>query len=168
MVSIRRVAHVVLHVADLDASIAFYRDVLGMELVDYRKEQGRSFLSFGHQHPDIGLFEDRGERTRGTLGLEHVALQVEGDLDDLKAMYRQLADRGAVFDRIRDHGFSKSMYMHDPDGNSVEVFIDGFPDQAEGMRYMREHGGGGAPLDVGQGAEALAKEAPATPGRAAR
>ena len=154
MTNIKRVGHVVLHVEDFESSVAFYRDVLGMEVVDYRPQRERAFLSFGEQHHDIGIFKDEGARIRGTLGLAHIAFQMEGDLADLKEIHDRALAHGAKIDHITDHGFTKSVYMRDPEGNLVEVYIDGFPTLQEGLEYMREHGGTAKPLDIGQGATA--------------
>lgn len=154
MTNIKRVGHVVLYVEDFEPCVAFYRDVLGMEVVDYRLERERAFLSFGEQHHDIGIFKDEGARIRGTLGLAHIAFQMEGDVADLKAVHDRAIAHGVKIDRITDHGFTKSVYMRDPEGNLVEVYIDGFPTLQEGLEYMRGHGGGGKPLDIGQGATA--------------
>ena len=154
MTNIKRVGHVVLHVENFESCVAFYRDVLGMEVVDYRPQRGRAFLSFGEQHHDIGIFKDEGARTRGTLGMAHIAFQVEGEIADLKIIYDRAIKHRAKIDHIRDHGFTKSLYIRDPEENLVEVYIDGFPSLKEGLDYMREHGGGGKPLDIGQGAPA--------------
>ena len=59
MVKINKVAHVVLHASDFEKSVAFFRDSLEMEMVDYRKEVGRAFFSLGTQHHDIAVFEDK-------------------------------------------------------------------------------------------------------------
>ena len=63
-----KVAHVVLAVADVARSKAFYRDVLGMEVTSDRPEHGpAAFLSFGTQHHDIALFRRRRGRSAARL-----------------------------------------------------------------------------------------------------
>ena len=114
MVKINKVAHVVLHASDFEKSVAFFRDSLEMEMVDYRKEVGRAFFSLGTQHHDIAVFEDKGERTKGTLGLVHVAFQIEGGLDELAEAHQLLVRNGVPVDAIMDHGFTRSVYFHDP------------------------------------------------------
>jgi catechol-2,3-dioxygenase len=56
MASINKVGHVVLNVADVATSVAFYTQVLGMEVMRLR-EGSAAFLSFGTQHHDIALFK---------------------------------------------------------------------------------------------------------------
>ena len=147
MPKINKVAHVVLAVSDVARSKAFYREVLGMEVVSDRPNQGPSaFLSFGTQHHDIAVFEDKGERTKGTLGLVHVAFQIEGGLDELAEAHQLLVRNGVPVDAIMDHGFTRSVYFHDPDGNGLEFFVEAFADQAEGLQYIRDHGGTAKPL----------------------
>ena len=148
MVKINKVAHVVLHASDFEKSVAFFRDSLEMEMVDCRKEVGRAFFSLGTQHHDIAVFEDKGERTKGTLGLVHVAFQIEGGLDELAEAHQLLVRNGVPVDAIMDHGFTRSVYFHDPDGNGLEFFVETFADQAEGLQYIRDHGGSAKPLQL--------------------
>ena len=75
MARVNKVGHVVLNVADVDNSIEFYTEALGMELMS-KNERGMAFLSFGSQHHDIALFPAPVEAERGTLGLNHIALRV--------------------------------------------------------------------------------------------
>jgi catechol 2,3-dioxygenase len=85
MPRINKVAHVVLGVTDVARSKVFYRDVLGMEIISDRPNQGPSaFLSFGSQHHDIALFQAPLGSKRGELGLVHVALQLDGGVEELK------------------------------------------------------------------------------------
>ena len=90
MPRINKVAHVVLNVSDVARSKVFYRDVVGMEIVSDRPDQGpAAFLSFGTQHHDIALFQAPPGSKRGELGLVHVALQLEGGLAELKEKIRR-------------------------------------------------------------------------------
>ena len=77
MAKINKVGHVVLNVKDVDASVQFYTKALGMEVMRLR-EGNAAFLSFGTQHHDIALFKAPEGAEMGTLGLNHIALQIAG------------------------------------------------------------------------------------------
>ena len=142
---IERVGHIVLRVADVDKSVAFYRDVLGMEVMSYRPGQG-AFMSFGTLHHDIGLFESK-EQTRGELGMAHLALRIAGDDSDLRAAYDKLKAAGVEIRSVTDHGMTHSVYFYDPDGNTLEVYTDVY-DEEEGREVMRSKVNMRSPLDL--------------------
>ena len=116
--AIHRLNHAVLYVSDVERSVAFYRDVLG-----FRTKlalPGAAFLqapASTNDH-DLGLFQ-RGPGSLGTLGLYHLAWEVE-TLDDLEDHLVRLSDAGALVG-MSDHGTTKSLYAKDPDGIEFEV-----------------------------------------------
>ncbi len=144
MPHINKVAHVVLAVSDVERSKAFYRDVLGMELISDRPDQGPSaFLSFGSQHHDIALFEAPAGAQRGALGLVHIALQVDGGPEDLKEMVAKVKAAGVDLTSPVTHGITNSVYFPDPDGNTLEIYSEAFATSEEGLAYMRAQTGYG-------------------------
>ena len=144
MARINKVAHVVLAVSDVERSKVFYRDVLGMELISDRPNQGPSaFLSFGTQHHDIALFEAADGAQRGALGLVHIALQVDGGPADLKEMMERVGAAGVELTNPVTHGITNSVYFSDPDGNTLEIYCEVFATGKEGMAYMRAQTGYG-------------------------
>ena len=144
MPHINKVAHVVLAVSDVERSKAFYRDVLGMELISDRPDQGPSaFLSFGSQHHDIALFEAPAGAQRGALGLVHIALEVDGGPEDLKEMMARVKAAGVELTSPVTHGITNSVYFPDPDGNTLEIYSEAFATGEEGMAYMRAQTGYG-------------------------
>ena len=147
MSDISRVGHVVLYVSDVDEAIAFYGGKLGMEITRQDVERKMAFMSFGTQHHDIGLFQVRGEASKGTLGLAHVAMVIDGGEEVLKAMHDRLAEAGVAVVPT-DHGMTHSVYFNDPDGNRLEIYCDVFAEPAEGLQWMRENGGVSRPLDI--------------------
>ena len=138
MVKPKRVGHLVLNVKDQDASTKFYTEVLGFEIAIERSGFG-TFLTCGKIHHDLALFqaaEDAAPVTPGGLGLNHMALQVE-DFDTLTQYYHRLRDFGVEIDHSPDHGMTKSIYLHDPDGNGIELFCNSRETAEEGLAEMR-------------------------------
>ena len=121
-----RVGHVHLKVSQLERSIAFYRDVLGFELMQRFGSQA-AFLSAGGYHHHIGLnsWESAGGRppAPGTTGLYHAAF-LYPDRRSLAQALRRLLRLGVELDGAADHGVSEALYLHDPDGNGLELYWD--------------------------------------------
>lgn len=144
MPKINKVAHVVLAVSDVERSKAFYRDVVGMELISDRPLDGPSaFLSFGSQHHDIALFQAPPGAKRGDLGLVHVALQLQGGREELRKMVAHLEEHGVKPTSPVTHGITNSVYFEDPDGNTLEAYVEAFSTAEEGLEYMRAQQGYG-------------------------
>lgn len=150
------IGHVHLKVADLDRALAFYRDILGFELTQ-RLGSGAAFLSAGGYHHHIGLntWESRGGAPppAGSTGLYHVAIRYPDRASLADALIR-LEGAGYPLEGAADHGVSEALYLHDPDGNGVELYRDRpaaeWPRGADGALHMMS-----APLDL----EALRRDA---------
>jgi catechol 2,3-dioxygenase len=124
-----RVGHVHLRVADLDRSIAFYRDGLGFGVVADGRPLGldAAFLAAGDYHHHVGLntWESAGAEPppSGHTGLYHVAF-VYPDRRELARAAQRLLDHGYEIDHATDHGATVSIYLDDPDGIGVELYYD--------------------------------------------
>jgi catechol 2,3-dioxygenase len=159
------IGHVHLKVADLDRALAFYRDMLGFELMQRMGTQA-AFLSAGGYHHHIGLntWESQGglPPPPGSTGLYHVAIRYP-DRAALGDALRRLAEARYPLEGASDHGVSEALYLHDPDGNGLELYWDRprdrWPRAADGSIDMVTKR-----LDV----DALLEEArrPRTPGTA--
>lgn len=121
-----KVGHVHLKVSDIDRSVAFYRDVLGFDLIQRYGGQA-AFMSAGGYHHHLGLntWESRGGHRppHGATGLYHVAFLYP----DRAALGRALAavvDAGVEITGAADHGVSEAVYFDDPDGNGIEIYRD--------------------------------------------
>jgi catechol-2,3-dioxygenase len=136
MARINKVGHVVLNVKDVEASAKFYTEALGMEVMRLR-EGNAAFLSFGTQHHDIALFKAPEGAERGQLGLNHIALQIDGGETELRQLYGRLIQHGTKVDYTTDHGMTHSVYFFDPDGNRLEIFCEMMPPEA-GRQHMRQ------------------------------
>jgi catechol 2,3-dioxygenase len=120
-----------LKVRDLERAAAFYRDVLGLKEVA-RATFGRpmAFFSTGDNHHDIAVMEVGPEAPRpasNAVGLYHVALKIGTTLDELRAAKAHLEAHGITRLAIMDHRVSQSIYINDPDGNGLELYVDADP-----------------------------------------
>ncbi len=126
-----RIGHVHLKVADLERSLAFYCGVLGFELIQRYGAQA-AFISAGGYHHHIGLntWESEGGSPPppGTTGLYHVAILYPTRAALADALYR-LAQAGIPLQGASDHGVSEALYLSDPDGNGIELYVDRPQDQ---------------------------------------
>ena len=136
------IGHVHLKVADIDRSLAFYRDVLGFEEQQRYGEQA-AFVSAGGYHHHIGLntWESLGGSppAPGTTGLYHHAILYPTRAALADAL-RRLAAAGIAIDGAADHGVSEALYLRDPDGNGVELYwdrpLDDWPRTSDGHLAM--------------------------------
>jgi len=121
-----QIGHVHLKVADLKRALAFYCGVLGFELTQ-RYGSSAAFVSAGGYHHHIGLntWESHGGSPppEGTTGLYHLAIRYP-DRRTLADALRRLGAAGIPLDGASDHGVSEALYLHDPDGNGVELYWD--------------------------------------------
>ena len=151
------IGHVHLKVADLDRALAFYQGVLGFELTARMGAQA-AFVSAGGYHHHIGLntWESRNgpPPARGTTGLYHVAIR-NPDRAALADALRRLARARVPVEGASDHGVSEAIYLRDPDGNGLELYVDRprdrWPRGADGSVQMTTE-----PLDL----DALLAETP--------
>jgi catechol 2,3-dioxygenase len=127
-INVRNVGHVVLKVRDIERSARFYRDVLGLKEVA-RANFGRpmAFFSTGENHHDVAVMEvgpDAPLPQAGGVGLYHVALVIGTTLDELRAAKAHLEAHGYTKLRLTDHKVTQSIYLDDPDGNGVELYVN--------------------------------------------
>ncbi len=139
MAKVNRVSHVVLNVSDPEASIKWYSDALGMELMSYEPNMGMAFMSFGTLDHDIALLRAPEGVELGSPHFSHTAMSIEGGPEELKQLYQQVKATGAKIEMTADHGLSKSFYFLDPDGNRLEVFYQHLHGE-EAMTFMRDVG----------------------------
>ncbi len=142
--TISRVGHVGIYVADMDRSIAWYRDVLGLTLTGRWPVGGgeMAFMRFTDDHHNIVLstnpYPVGPEANQGFNALQHIAMEMESRDEWLKAL-AELQRRGVTITcGPLVHGFeggtgpgtlpegsgSRSFYFEDPDGNMLELYAD--------------------------------------------
>jgi catechol 2,3-dioxygenase len=121
-----RVGHVHLKVADLERAIAFYSGLLGFAVTQRYGPQA-AFLSAGGYHHHIGLntWESAGGTPppKGHTGLYHTAFLFP-DRKALAQVFKRVVEAGWPIEGAADHGVSEAVYLSDPDGNGVELYVD--------------------------------------------
>jgi len=119
-VELRRLDHVSLNVSDRPRSIAWYREILGLEQRGTpRRDDWPVFM--GDFGACVALFQahvESPDRAPESTGLRHVAFMV--GREDLAVAQERLRQRGVEF-RFEDHGNAHSLYFPDPDGNVIEL-----------------------------------------------
>jgi glyoxylase I family protein len=114
------VSHVVLLVVDLDASVAWYGDALGLE--EFRREPTGRFVGMrSATGMQLGLFV--GGQPNNSGALDHIAFTVS-DLDTLTAWADHLTDIGIAHEGIKPNPFGYSVDLFDPDGNNIELVAE--------------------------------------------
>jgi catechol-2,3-dioxygenase len=124
MTAVRRLNHAVLYVRDARTSSAFYQQAFEFEVVSEFGDGAAVFMraSNTENHHDLGLFTIGAQAPgpeQGRAGLYHLAWEVD-TIQDLAAMRERLVALNALVGES-DHGVSKSLYAHDPDGIEFEV-----------------------------------------------
>ena len=121
-----RIGHVHLTVSNLERALQFYRDALGFE-VTQRYGGSAVFVSAGGYHHHIGLNTWAGEGAPqpppGRTGLYHFAI-LYPSRRELARAFKRLFDHGVSIEGASDHGVSEAIYLHDPDGNGIELCCD--------------------------------------------
>lgn len=128
---VQELGHLVLYVRDVGRSAAFYRDVLGWHQIfpaPGRLPVGIAAFSGGRTHHELLLIEvgpaaqpiPEGRR----VGLYHFGLRVGDNDDDLRAALTRVKAAGARVLGLSDHTVTHSVYIEDPDGNEVELYVD--------------------------------------------
>lgn len=119
--------HVVFYVRDLEKSTAFYRDVVGLELAGRIFNGRAAMLTGGSTHHELLLIEigaAPGPLQGRRIGLYHVGWKVGDNLDDLRRARDRVHAHGHDIEGMSDHTVSQSLYLRDPDGNEIELFVD--------------------------------------------
>ncbi len=128
---VKELGHIVLYVRDLERSRVFYRDVLGWKEVAQLGRQGAMFSS-GRTHHELLLLEvgpDAAPLPAGRrIGLYHFGLKIGETDDELRNALQELLDAGGTVSGTADHGVTHSLYIEDPDGNEIELYIDVQPE----------------------------------------
>ncbi|MDB5079710.1 MAG: Glyoxalase/bleomycin resistance protein/dioxygenase [Chloroflexi bacterium] len=124
---IKELGHVVFFVRDLEKSVNFYGNILGFKQIDIPMRGGALFSS-GRTHHEMLLIEvgphaalpPKGPRA----GLYHIGLKIGDTKDELRAAKTELEEAGVTIVGMSDHTVTNSLYLLDPDGNEIELYVD--------------------------------------------
>jgi catechol 2,3-dioxygenase-like lactoylglutathione lyase family enzyme len=122
---LKKIGHVVLNVSDLEASVRFYTEVLGLQISDRYPDTmvpgGMVFMRCNTDHHGVALVGGAARLERSTLN--HFAFEV-GSPDDVFRARAWLRERGVpiVFEGRRRAGCQLAVEFQDPDGNNLEVY----------------------------------------------
>ncbi|HEX9262860.1 MAG TPA: VOC family protein [Candidatus Binatia bacterium] len=122
MPKVNSLGHVGVYVRDIERSVAFYRDILGMQVSD-RSPRGGVFMTAQDravEHHELLLAPGRNDDGKVNL-LQQISFRC-ATLKDVKDFYKVFVDNHVPINRVVSHGNTVSIYAQDPDGNSVEVY----------------------------------------------
>ncbi len=134
---VKELGHIVLYVSDLERSRKFYGSVLGWPEVGAMGRPGgqrmvASAFSSPRTHHELLLIEVGGGAqpipAGRRLGLYHFGLKIGTTDDELRAARADLTEAGVTIVGTADHGVTHSLYILDPDGNEIELYIDVQPE----------------------------------------
>jgi catechol 2,3-dioxygenase len=119
--------HVVFYVKDLERSLNFYVDLLGFNEVGRIFNGAAAALTSGRTHHELLLIQvgdAPGPPSGRRRGFYHIGIKVGDSLEELRQAKRELEQAGIAIDGMSDHTVSQSLYLRDPDGNEVELYVD--------------------------------------------
>lgn len=120
----RRLTHLNFFVNDIDRSVEFYRDIVGLGVAWRREAMRTGFLTNGNTHHDIGLIDVTSPISESTVpALFHIAFELETQVDLVEG-FRAARDDGFEFTAMYDHEIAHSVYCRDPSGTLVEIYAD--------------------------------------------
>ncbi|MGA7987990.1 MAG: VOC family protein [Candidatus Dormiibacterota bacterium] len=129
---IKELGHIVLYVHNIERSAAFYGEILGWKQLKSADDRlGRmpvALFSSGRTHHELLLIEV-GENAQDLpqgrhVGLYHFGLKVGDSDDELRAAIRRCEESGVRIVGMSDHTVTHSLYIMDPDGNEIELYVD--------------------------------------------
>ena len=128
MIKLAGIGHVLLRVADEEASKRFYQGALGFAVAEQDPEHGGVFMTLGDGFHTIDITQhpaahDAARPQRGQLGLVHIAFKV-ASYAALREAYAHLLQNGVAIQRATDHVCQRSLYFTDPDGNGLEIYYE--------------------------------------------
>ncbi|HEY0324551.1 MAG TPA: VOC family protein [Allosphingosinicella sp.] len=128
-------AHYGLRTRNLAAAVDWYGKAFGARAL-FQSEL-MAFMTFDEEHHRFVIWDD-GEtaaRPGDAAGVDHVGYSCGGP-GELAEEYERLKAIGVTPFLAVNHGFTSSLYYHDPDGNEVEITCDNFPTKAECAAWL--------------------------------
>ena len=122
MPKVTSLGHMGVYVRDIERSVAFYRDILGLQVSD-RSPRGSVFMTAQdrlQEHHELLLVPGRNDDGNANV-IQQISFRC-ASLADVKEFYRVFLKNDVKINRTCSHGNTVSIYFEDPDGNSVEVY----------------------------------------------
>jgi catechol 2,3-dioxygenase len=122
---IKELGHTAFYVSNLERSANFYRDLLGF--TEITRHGWYALFSSGRTHHELLLIEVGGvPKTKDHLspGFYHAGFKIGDTDEELLSAYRELKAAGATIVGSADHTVTHSLYIEDPDGNELELYVD--------------------------------------------
>jgi catechol 2,3-dioxygenase len=122
---IQSLGHVVIKVRNQQRAEAFYNGLLGIPIAARFPPLSMTFFTLGNHHDFAvaAVGDDALDAPANSPGLFHVAFKIGTRIDELREAKLQLEAAGLKVEAY-DHEVSKSIYFNDPDGNTIELYID--------------------------------------------
>jgi catechol 2,3-dioxygenase len=128
---VKELGHIVLYVKNLERSRRFYGEILGWREIAKIGNMGAAFSS-GRTHHELLLLEvgegatpiPSGRR----VGMYHFGLKIGETDDELRAAIARMQELEVTIVGMSDHTVTHSLYIQDPDGNEIELYIDVQPE----------------------------------------
>ncbi len=117
------VEHVQLIVEDLNRSLSFYQDILGFSVL--KEERGIVFLTLDGHNSILSVVQPENAKPKQprTTGLYHFALLLPNRKELAKVLHHFI-NIGYPLQGASDHLVSEALYLADPDGNGIEIYVD--------------------------------------------
>ena len=132
---VKELGHIVLYVRDIERSSGFYRDVLGWRQILPDPDEPSTVAPIaafsapgGRTHHELLLIEvgpEAAAQPSGRrVGLYHFGLKIGDSDDELREALARLEAAGTPVLGASDHTVTHSLYIADPDGNEIELYVD--------------------------------------------
>lgn len=119
-------SHLGIMVTNMEKMIDFYSRILGFPITDRGMLHGTVPITFmsrdPSEHHQIALIQGRPE-TQTESAINQISFRL-ADIDSLKRLREALINEGFTKHRTVTHGNAWALYVHDPEGNQVELFVD--------------------------------------------
>ena len=122
---VRSLGHVVIKVRNQQRAEDFYNGLLGIPIAARYPELSATFFTLGNHHDFavVAIGDDAENPPAKSVGLVHVAFKIGDDIEQLREA-RDKLEKDGVKVVAHDHRVSKSLYFDDPDGNTIELYVD--------------------------------------------
>ena len=122
---IHELGHVVLYVSDLKQSADFFAHILGF--TELHRDLHTALFSSGRTHHELLLIEVGGIKEKPLSpkpGLYHIGFKIGHTDDELRQALNELQNKNVIIVGTANHHVTHSLYILDPDGNELELYID--------------------------------------------